>query len=103
MQHLWYEIACNRAACLAKQACYLFFSLFGLSPCLGAEAVNLLSEPLADPGHLHARQLLQVVKEQLCACALTHLLWQHLTHKVGHWVQDSVVPAAAMQHSMQQQ
>ena len=77
----------------ANRVAHLFFSVFGLCSGLGAEAIHLLSQPLTDASHLHGGQLLQIIKEQLGASALAHLLGQHLTHKVRHRVQNRVVAA----------
>ena len=77
----------------ARTVAHLFLSIFGLRSGFRAEAIHLLGQPLTDASHLHGRQLLQIIKEELGASALTHLLRQHLTHKVCHRIQHSVVPA----------
>lgn len=77
-----------------RNAAHLFFDVFGLWLDLRAEAIDLLSDPLADSSHLIRMQLLQVLIAEVHARAFPLALFQELADTARDGKQNSMIPAA---------
>ena len=82
------------SARIGAMLAHLFFNILGLRLDFRAEAIDLLCQPLTNPGNFVRVHFLKVLIAEVHACAFSLALVQKLTDAACNGEQNSMIPAS---------